>query len=166
MLHREGPASQTPWSSPSFVLPPCIIYSNFPLKLKRLAAGKQILLPSLVAGGKPSGQCLRQHLVIWVLIPIRSVSHLRVSISSPPSLIFATSYFKETAETTPKILFLSPLVVKLSYFAVFLCHQVCCKCSVILGIPRHCYYSSWDFSSKTHSHDQIERLSSTNSSIS
>lgn len=75
-------------------------------------------------------------LVILVLIPIFSVSHLRDSISPTPSLSFATAYFKETTETVPKT-FICLLMVKLSYFVVFLCNQVCYNCNVILGIPRH-----------------------------
>lgn len=54
----------------------------------------------------------------------------------PTRLSFATAYFKETAETMPKP-FICLLMVKLSYFSVFLCNQVCYNCNVILGIPRH-----------------------------
>lgn len=90
---------------------------------------------------------------------------LRSSISSSPCLSFVTVYFKETAETLSKT-FISLLMGKLSYFAIFLCSQMCYNCSVIPGTPRHGITAAAGALHPKHTCDQIEWLSSNNSSIS
>lgn len=134
----------------------------FSSKIKEAGSWQANFMPRLMAGGKPSGHCSRWHFVLWVLIPIRSVSLFRVSISSSPSLIFATISFNETAETTPKtFLFL---------FWWWSCHILLFSLqSSLLQMQSnsrnptiHRYCGSWDFISKTHTSYQIQRLSNTN----
>lgn len=90
---------------------------------------------------------------------------LRGSISSSPWLSFVTACFKDTAETLPKR-FICLLTGKLSYFAIFLCSQVCYNCNVIPGTPRHTITAAAGALHPKHTRDQIERLSNTDSSIS
>lgn len=98
---------------------------NFSSKLKKLAGGKQIFMPRLMAGAKTS--------VLWFLGVDPHVL-LKGSISSSPCSSFVTAYFKDTAETLPKTL-ICLLMGKLSYFAIFICSEMCYNCNVILGTP-------------------------------